>query len=48
VIVLWMAGTSIKDMAAACRAPTDTVLSRKKYAVARMRRSLADLAGACA
>lgn len=48
VIRLWMAGTSIKEMAAACRAPTDTVLSRKKYAFARMRRSLADAAGALA
>lgn len=48
VVCLWMVGTSIKDMAAACRAPVDTVLSRKKYAVARMRRSLAGAAGACA
>ena len=48
VICLWMVGTSIKEMAATCGAPTDTVLSRKKYAVARMRRSLADAAGAFA
>ncbi len=40
VISLWMAGTSIRDMAVACRAPADTVLSRKKYALARMRRTL--------
>ena len=37
VILLWSQGASIREMAAACDAPTDTVLSRKKYAVARLR-----------
>jgi DNA-directed RNA polymerase specialized sigma24 family protein len=37
VIGLWSGGASIRDMASACRAPRDTVLSRKKYAVARLR-----------
>ncbi|MCC7461040.1 MAG: RNA polymerase sigma factor [Gammaproteobacteria bacterium] len=41
VILLWMRGTSIRDMAATCRAPTDTVLSRKKYGFARLRARLA-------
>jgi RNA polymerase sigma-70 factor (ECF subfamily) len=44
VIGLWMTGTSIKDMACACRAPVDTVLSRKKYAFVRIRRSLGEQA----
>lgn len=46
VIGLWMVGTSIREMAATCGAPTDTVLSRKKYALARLRRSLAEGLGA--
>ena len=37
VILMWSQGASIREMAAACDAPTDTVLSRKKYAVARLR-----------
>ena len=37
VIGLWSQGASIREMAVACDAPTDTVLSRKKYAVARLR-----------
>ena len=37
VIRMWSQGASIREMAAACAAPTDTVLSRKKYAVARLR-----------
>lgn len=41
VILMWARGTSIQDMATACAAPTDTVLSRKKYALARMRTRLA-------
>ena len=45
VIRLWCAGTSIRDMARTTQAPTDTVLSRKKYAIARMRNALAGLAG---
>ncbi len=48
VIGLWMMGTSIKEMAATCGAPTDTVLSRKKYALARLRRSLAEGVGVLA
>jgi RNA polymerase sigma-70 factor (ECF subfamily) len=41
---LWMAGWSIEAMAARTRAPRDTVLSRKKYAMRRLRISLAELA----
>ena len=37
VILMWSQGASIREMASACRAPRDTVLSRKKYAVARLR-----------
>ncbi|MEZ5500763.1 MAG: RNA polymerase sigma factor [Steroidobacteraceae bacterium] len=37
VLALWCGGSSIRDMAAKCQAPTDTVLSRKKYAIARLR-----------
>jgi RNA polymerase sigma-70 factor (ECF subfamily) len=44
VIRMWSQGASIKEMAARCDAPTDTVLSRKKYAVARMRGRLAAVA----
>lgn len=40
VISLWARGVSIRDMAIACTAPTDTVLSRKKYALARLRNRL--------
>ena len=41
---LWMAGWSIEAMAAQTRAPRDTVLSRKKYAMRRLRTTLAELA----
>jgi RNA polymerase sigma-70 factor, ECF subfamily len=41
---MWCAGISIEDMAARAAAPRDTVLSRKKYAFARLRQSLAPLA----
>jgi DNA-directed RNA polymerase specialized sigma24 family protein len=41
---LWMAGCSIEAMAARTRAPRDTVLSRKKYAMRRLRVTLAELA----
>lgn len=41
---LWMAGWSIEAMAARTRAPRDTVLSRKKYAMRRLRITLAELA----
>jgi DNA-directed RNA polymerase specialized sigma24 family protein len=44
VIRMWCAGTSIESMAARAAAPRDTVLSRKKYAFARMRQTLAPLA----
>jgi DNA-directed RNA polymerase specialized sigma24 family protein len=37
VSLMWSQGASIREMAAACHAPRDTVLSRKKYAVARLR-----------
>ncbi len=40
VIRMWSQGASIREMASACRAPRDTVLSRKKYAVARLRGSV--------
>lgn len=42
VIRLWSNGASIREMSAACCAPRDTVLSRKKYAVARLRGFFAD------
>jgi RNA polymerase sigma-70 factor (ECF subfamily) len=48
VVLMWSAGTSIKDMAREAGAPQDTVLSRKKYAFARMRIELAGLTGALA
>lgn len=44
VISLWARGVSIRDMATACSAPTDTVLSRRKYALARLRSRLAGTA----
>lgn len=40
VILMWMNDTSLREMAAHADAPVDTVLSRKKYALARMRRTL--------
>ncbi len=44
VIRMWSQGTSIREMSRASAAPTDTVLSRKKYALARMRNTLAGVA----
>ena len=44
VIRMWSQGTSIREMSRASAAPTDTVLSRKKYALARMRGALAGMA----
>lgn len=44
VILMWCAGTSIRAMAARSAAPPDTVLSRKKYALAHLRGRLAALA----
>lgn len=41
VISLWMAGFSIEDMARLTGAPRDTVLSRKRYALARLKPLLA-------
>jgi RNA polymerase sigma-70 factor (ECF subfamily) len=41
---LWMAGWSIEAMSARTQAPRDTVLSRKKYAMRRLRITLAPLA----
>jgi RNA polymerase sigma factor (sigma-70 family) len=46
VVRMWCAGASIEGMAARAAAPRDTVLSRKKYAFARMRQTLAPLAAA--
>jgi RNA polymerase sigma-70 factor (ECF subfamily) len=40
VIRLWMTGGSIESMAAATGAPRNTVLSRKKYALRRLRTTL--------
>lgn len=40
VIALWTAGASIKEMVALTGAPRDTVLSRKKYALTKLRQSL--------
>lgn len=48
VILMWSHGATIREMAAECDAPTDTVLSRKKYAVARLRGRLSGaLPAAC-
>ena len=40
VILMWSQGASIREMSSACHAPRDTVLSRKKYAVARLRSAI--------
>ena len=40
VIALWSSGTSIKDMMAITGAPRDTVLSRKKYGLKKLRAEL--------
>jgi RNA polymerase sigma-70 factor (ECF subfamily) len=40
VIALWAAGTDIETMVRITGAPRDTVLSRRKYAIARLRRIL--------
>ncbi len=45
VIRLWMIGTSIEAMVAATGTCRDTVLSRKKYGMRRLRARLADLHG---
>lgn len=44
VLLMWSTGTSIAAMAARSAAPRDTVLSRRKYALARLRGRLAALA----
>jgi RNA polymerase sigma factor (sigma-70 family) len=44
VIRMWSSGASIREMAQDTAAPVDTVLSRKKYAFARMRLELAGMA----
>jgi RNA polymerase sigma factor (sigma-70 family) len=46
VVTMWCAGTSIENMALNSAAPRDTVLSRKKYAFARLRTALTPLAPA--
>ena len=43
VVQMWMAGTSIESMVAATGACRDTVLSRKKYGMRRLRQQLAGL-----
>jgi RNA polymerase sigma-70 factor (ECF subfamily) len=43
VVQMWMAGTSIDSMVAATGACRDTVLSRKKYGMRRLREQLAGL-----
>jgi DNA-directed RNA polymerase specialized sigma24 family protein len=48
VILMWSQGASIREMASACDAPRDTVLSRKKYAVARLRNTIGGEAQAMA
>ena len=37
VIVFWAAGVGLEEIASIVRAPRDTVLSRKKYAIAKLR-----------
>jgi RNA polymerase sigma-70 factor (ECF subfamily) len=37
VIVFWAAGMELEEIAAIVQAPRDTVLSRKKYAIAKLR-----------
>ena len=46
VVAMWCAGASIEGMARHAAAPRDTVLSRKKYAFARLRVTLAPIAPA--
>lgn len=41
VLALWATGTSIEEMVQIIGAPRDTVLSRRKYGLKRLRRSLA-------
>lgn len=41
-VLMWLNGTPIRRMAELAAAPVDTVLSRKKYAFARIRRLLGD------
>lgn len=43
VVRLWMDDASIEEMVAATRAPRDTVLSRKKYGLRRLRCALGEL-----
>ena len=43
VIALWSAGVSIEHMVEITAAPRDTVLSRKKYALAKLRKAFAAL-----
>jgi RNA polymerase sigma-70 factor (ECF subfamily) len=43
VITLWAAGTDPAAIAALVRAPRDTVFSRRKYALAKLRVALRDL-----
>ncbi|MEO1034961.1 MAG: sigma-70 family RNA polymerase sigma factor [Pseudomonadota bacterium] len=43
VIALWSAGVSIEHMVEITAAPRDTVLSRKKYAMAKLKNAFASL-----
>ncbi|MEM8983309.1 MAG: sigma-70 family RNA polymerase sigma factor [Pseudomonadota bacterium] len=43
VIALWSAGVSIEHMVEITAAPRDTVLSRKKYAMAKLRTAFASM-----
>lgn len=40
IVALWLQGFSIKEMMSEVSAPRDTVLSRKKYALKKLRRAL--------
>jgi RNA polymerase sigma-70 factor (ECF subfamily) len=48
VIALWAAGMEIEAMQRLIGAPRDTILSRKKYALAKLRASVVGLPGALA
>jgi hypothetical protein len=43
VIALWAAGIDPASIAATARAPRETVFSRRKYAIAKLRSSLRDI-----
>jgi len=43
VIALWAAGVEVEAIARMVEAPRDTILSRKKYAISKLRQALAEL-----